>query len=139
MLNEFALPQLQELYAGAEDELEELIFMQDGAPPHFGGLPFLNEHFTDRWMGRGTRRFHAPYPWPARSPDLTAMDFFLWGYVKSKLYTGTNYGSLEELREAIEREVRAVPLEIIQRAINEGYVHRLEKCVAKNGRQVEPY
>jgi len=26
-------------------------------------------------------------PWPPRSPDLTAPDFFLWGYLK-KVYSG---------------------------------------------------
>jgi len=25
-------------------------------------------------------------PWPPRSPDLSACDFFLWGYLKSKVY-----------------------------------------------------
>ncbi|GBN23572.1 hypothetical protein AVEN_144157-1 [Araneus ventricosus] len=25
-------------------------------------------------------------PWPPRSPDLTPCDFFLWGYVKDKIY-----------------------------------------------------
>ena len=25
--------------------------------------------------------------WPPRSPDLTPCDFFLWGYLKSKVYT----------------------------------------------------
>jgi hypothetical protein len=24
--------------------------------------------------------------WPARSPELNACDFFLWGYLKSKVY-----------------------------------------------------
>ena len=24
--------------------------------------------------------------WPARSPDLTACDYFLWGFLKSKVY-----------------------------------------------------
>ena len=25
--------------------------------------------------------------WPARFPNLTTLDFFLWGYVKEKVYT----------------------------------------------------
>uniref|UniRef100_A0A2H1V4P8 SFRICE_034143 n=1 Tax=Spodoptera frugiperda TaxID=7108 RepID=A0A2H1V4P8_SPOFR len=27
-----------------------------------------------------------PIPWPARSPDLTPMDFYLWGHMKSLVY-----------------------------------------------------
>jgi hypothetical protein len=34
-----------------------------------------------RWIGRG-----GPIAWPPRSPDLTPLDFFLWGYVKSIVY-----------------------------------------------------
>lgn len=139
MLHEFALPELDRLFDGDDGGMENLIFMQDGATPHFGGLALLDEYFNNRWMGRGTRRYPSPYPWPPRSPDLTVMDFFLWGYLKSKLYTGTNYGSLQELREATKNEIRAVPIDMIQRSIREGYVNRLRECVARGGRQVETY
>ena len=139
MLREFALPQLHQMFRGEEEKLEEMIFMQDGASPHFGGLPFLHENFEDRWMGRGTRRFPAPYPWPPRSPDLTVMDFFFWGYLKSRVYTAVQYQDLGQLRQAIEREFREVPLEMIQRSIREGYSNRLRCCITRNGRQVEPY
>lgn len=139
MLWEFVQPGLEDLFAGEEEKLEELIFMQDGAPPHFGGLDYLHQCFPDRWMGRGTRAHQAPYPWPARSPDLTVMDFFFWGYLKSKLYRGVAYANIDELKEAIQREVGAVPLEMIQRSIKEGYVNRLRAGVDRNGRQVEPY
>ena len=27
-----------------------------------------------------------PTPWPPRSPDITSLDFFLWGYVKNRVY-----------------------------------------------------
>ncbi|GBM80433.1 hypothetical protein AVEN_145767-1 [Araneus ventricosus] len=27
-----------------------------------------------------------PLAWPPRSPDLTPLDFFLWGYVKDKVF-----------------------------------------------------
>jgi len=138
MLHEFALPALQDLFFG-DDGLGNLVWMQDGAPPHFGGLPFLDENFPERWMGRGTRRYPAPYPWPPRSPDLTVADFFLWGYLKSKLYTGCVYASLDDLKEAIRREMQAVPMEIIRRSIIEGYPNRLRECVNRNGRQVETY
>jgi len=37
------------------------------------------QHFKNRWIGRD-----GPTPWPPRSPDITPLDFFLWGYVKDK-------------------------------------------------------
>jgi hypothetical protein len=42
---------------------------------------FLNEAFPNRWIGRGEA-----ISWPARSPNLTPLDFFLWGFVKEKVY-----------------------------------------------------
>jgi hypothetical protein len=48
----------------------------DGAHPHFGRAitEFLNEDYEARWIGRG-----GPLAWPARSPNLNPLDFFLWG------------------------------------------------------------
>ncbi|GFW06265.1 uncharacterized protein TNCV_37401 [Trichonephila clavipes] len=34
-----------------------------------------------RWIGRG-----GPVNWPARSPDLSCLDFFIWGHMKSFVY-----------------------------------------------------
>ena len=66
-----------------EDKIEEIIFQQDGAPSHYFHevTEWLNNTFEDRWMGRG-----GPIPWPARSPDLTPLDFWLWGYLKGIVY-----------------------------------------------------
>lgn len=35
--------------------------------------------------------------WPPRSPDLTPCDFFLWGYLKSRVYV-TNPTNLQLLK-----------------------------------------
>jgi hypothetical protein len=45
-----------------------------------------------RWVGRD-----GPIPWPPRSPDITPLDFFLWGYVKDIVYK-TPVTSLDELK-----------------------------------------
>lgn len=37
--------------------------------------------------------------WPARSPDLSACDFFFWGHLKSKVYAKIPH-TLEHLKEA---------------------------------------
>ena len=56
-------------------------FMHDGAPPHFSRVArqFLNRHFANKWIGRGS------IAWAARSPDLSPLDFHLWEHLK--LYT----------------------------------------------------
>ena len=47
------------------ENIEDLIFMPDDAPPHFALVvrEWLNAHFPGRWM----------------CPDLTACNLFLWG------------------------------------------------------------
>ena len=76
LLTEYVAPQLDDLQP-------TIIFQQDGAPPHWGlhVREFLNQTFPDRWIGRD-----GPIPWPPRSPDITPLDFFLWGYVKDIVY-----------------------------------------------------
>lgn len=36
--------------------------------------------FPGKWIGT-----HSSIPWPPRSPDLTCLDYFLWGYLKNKV------------------------------------------------------
>ena len=66
VLTEYASPQLEQYQP-------QVIFQQDGAPPHWGleVCQFLNETFPDRWIGRD-----GPITWPPRSPDITSLDFF---------------------------------------------------------------
>jgi hypothetical protein len=40
----------------------------------------LDRTFPGRWMDRD-----GPMPWPPRSPNITQLDFFLWGYVDHQL------------------------------------------------------
>ena len=55
-------------------------FQHDGAPAHFSyAVPeFLDRTYPNRWIGRG-----GPVEWPPWSPDLTPLDFYLWGHMKS--------------------------------------------------------
>ena len=57
----------------------EMWFQHDGDPAHFGlqVRAHLNRICSEKWIARG-----GPVAWPARSPDLTPLDFFLWGHVR---------------------------------------------------------
>jgi hypothetical protein len=72
-------------------------FMMDGAPSHFRAD--FRDHialvFEENWIGRG-----GPVAWPARSPDLNHIHFFLWGYLRSLVYVSPIL-SIEELRDRI--------------------------------------
>jgi hypothetical protein len=92
----------------------------------------LNEKFPDACTGRG-----GPIPWPPRSPDLTPMDFFLWGYVK-KSVCGEKIGDLQHLRDRIATAIATVTPDIIQRAWHE-IEYRLDVYRATNGAHIETY
>jgi len=56
-----------------------MYFQNDGAPPRSSCevKNFPNYRFPGRWIGGG-----GPHNWPARSPDLSPLDYFVWGWMK---------------------------------------------------------
>ena len=62
---------------------QRMWFQHDRAPVHnaVNARRHLNEVFGNRWIGR-----NGPVSWPARSPDLTPLDFYLWGHMKTLVY-----------------------------------------------------
>jgi len=72
--------------------------------------------------------------WPARSPDLTQCDFFLWGYLNAKV-CARRPGTVEQLKEAIRQEVAAIPPAMTRKAAD-NFRERLQQCVINNGRHL---
>jgi hypothetical protein len=68
-----------------------------GLPAHFSRVVrgYLDEHYPQRWIGRGS-----PVAWPPRSPDLNPLDFFLWGHLKSLVYA-TPVNTQQELWQRV--------------------------------------
>ena len=63
----------------------------------------LNEVFgNNRVVGLGH-----DVEWPPRSPDLTPCDFFLWGYIKSKVFVNPPQ-TIHNLRQKIINEFNAL-------------------------------
>ena len=77
-------------------QLNITYFQQDVAPAHNSHIirPFLDNNFPQKWIGT-----NGPVRWPSRSPDLSVLSFFLWGYLENKIYQ-TRHRNIEELREA---------------------------------------
>ncbi|GFU68201.1 uncharacterized protein TNCV_39111 [Trichonephila clavipes] len=75
------------------------------------------------------------YPWPPRSPDLTPADFWLWGYLKSRVYL-SGPSSLSELKDTIRREVSSIHPDMLHSAVA-GFVTRLECLLPCGGGHVE--
>lgn len=112
-----------------------IVWQQDGAPPHFSRDigDYLEDQFHERIMTHGT------ILWPARSPDLTPMDFFFWSYLKGKVYE-TPCEDINEIQRRIRitiEELNQNP-EILSR-VNNHIIRRYNMCIEKNGRHVENY
>ncbi|GFV27123.1 putative DD41D transposase [Trichonephila clavipes] len=77
MITNFFIPELN------THDVQELWFQQYGATCHTARatIDLLKDTFGDRLISR-----FGPVNWPPRSCDLTPLDHFLWGYVKSLVY-----------------------------------------------------
>jgi hypothetical protein len=63
-------------------------------------------------------------PWPAHSADLTAPDFSLWGYLKSKVCTTCPH-SIQELKDRITEGIGTINDALLQRALQFTYLRNL--------------
>ena len=73
--------------------------------------------------------------WPPRSSDLSACHYFLWGYLKGKVYVNKPRNT-EELKAAIRQEIAAISEDVLERVMQNFY-ERLRKCVQAGGRHLE--
>lgn len=109
-------------------------FQHDGAPSHFCNnvRNYLNAAFGPRWIGRG-----GPVAWPARSPDLSSIDFFLWGHLKALVYE-TPIDSDEDLIARLSiaaATVRETPG--IFEKVRQSLTKRYQACIDVGGKTFE--
>lgn len=118
----------------------------DGAPAHYGRQvrQWLDENYVDRWIGRLPPRFIedrvpgvGPVAWPPRSPDLNPLDYFVWGFLKEKIY-GTPVTTRDELRNRIEEHCDILREEhVMIRASINNIIKRCQKCIDAGGLHFE--
>ncbi|GFW19944.1 putative transposable element [Trichonephila clavipes] len=95
MITNFFIPELN------NHDVQELWFQQDGATCHTARatIDLLKDTFGDRLISR-----FGPVNWSPRSCDLTPLDYFLWGYVKSLVYMDKPQ-TLDHLEDNIRRVI----------------------------------
>ena len=110
----------------------DFVFQQDGASPHRATRvrAYLNRKCNNYWIGR-----QGPVDWPARSPDLTPCDFFLWGHVKAKVYA-TPVTSVEELSRRVTSACRSIRPETLAK-VWDNIKLRLNYLSKVNGGHIE--
>ena len=122
MITNFFLPQLEGINGA------EMWFQQDGATCHTARetINLLQETFEERIISR-----NGPVNWPPRSCDLTPLDYFLWGYVKSLVYADKP-ATLEHLEANIRRVITEIQPVVLQR-VCENWTSRLRHVRASRG------
>lgn len=114
-----------------------IIFQHDGAPAHSAATvtEFLNATFPGRWIGR-----FGPSKWPARSPDLSPLDNFYWGYLSSKVFdiVRGRPNNIEELRNRIIEASRTItPRQLLN--VRRHFYNCLGFCLAQFGGHFEQF
>ncbi|GFV94906.1 transposase [Trichonephila clavipes] len=122
MITNFFIPELN------NHDVQELWFQQDGATCHTARttIDLLEDTFGDRLISR-----FGPVNWPPRSCDLTPLDYFLWGYVKSLVYADKPQ-TLDHLEDNIRRVIADIRPEMLEKVI-ENWTSRLDYIRASRG------
>ncbi|GFW77124.1 putative transposable element [Trichonephila clavipes] len=109
----------------------ELWFQQDGATCHTARatIDLLKDTFGDHLISR-----FGPVNWPPRSCDLTPLDSFLWGYVKSLVFADKPQ-TLDHLEDNIHRVIADIRPQMLEKVI-EKWTSRLDYIRASRGSPV---
>ncbi|GFU26505.1 transposable element Tcb2 transposase [Trichonephila clavipes] len=115
MITNFFIPELNNY------DVQELWFQQDGATCHTARstIDLLKDMFGDHLISR-----FGPVNWPPRSCDLTPLDYFLWGYVKSLVYAD-KLQTLDHLEDNIRRVIADIRPQMLEKVI-ENWTSRLD-------------
>jgi len=106
-------------------------FQQDGATAHTanGSMAIVRNMFPGHLISR-----FGDVPWTPRSPDLSTCDFFLWGYLKSRV-CAHKPRKLNSLKEAIRQEIRPIDRQLLDLVMDD-FKKRLENCIQEDGRNL---
>lgn len=107
-------------------------FQQDGCPAHTARVTrdCLNTLFPNRWIGK-----YGTINWPSRSPDLTVLDYYLWGRVKDLVYRekpSTKVNMIQRIQQAI-LSLQATEI----RSAVDNFQTRIQACTLQGGGHFE--
>ncbi|GFT38085.1 transposable element Tc3 transposase [Trichonephila clavipes] len=108
-----ALYGLVESFFKNDEGHNELWFQHDGPTCHTARatIDLLKDTFGDRLISR-----FGPVNWPPRSCDLTPLDYFLWGYVKSLVYV-VKPQTFDHLEDNIRRVIADMRPQMLEKVI----------------------
>jgi hypothetical protein len=96
----------------------------------------LKDWLPQRWFGRAAFGDQELLHWPPRSPDLTPCDFFLWGYIKDRVFVPPLANTLVDLRACITAAITEIDPSMLQRVWEE-LDYQLDVCCVTCGMHIE--
>ena len=122
IINEFLWPELEDM------DVDDVYLQPNNATCHTSGetIGLLCEKLPGRVISR-----NGDYNWPPRSCDLTPLDFFLWYYVKDKVYADA-LQSIHELKEKICAVIDEVERQMYENVM-ENFIKRVWSCKRSRG------
>ena len=132
-MQDIVVPTLQNHYG--RRHFQRLVWQQDGAAPHRarGSLEYLNNVFGDRMLALGSAQGQS---WAPSSPDLSPLDFSIWGNLKAKVYTAPLPQTIEELQQKIRVSVQDMRHSYIEKCVHHMKT-RATLCLQQNGGHFE--
>ena len=115
LLGRFLMPEIE------ARNLHDIWFQQDGATCHTPRetMDLLRSRFGEQFISR-----FGLVDWPPRSCDITPLDFYLWGYVKSKCFV--DKPAIEALEANITEVISEIPTEVLERVIQNWCLRMVE-------------
>ena len=131
MLENFAFTEIDRLKEEIGEQCD-LWWQQDGAPPHFAinVRQRLDQKFPGKWIGR-----RGPVEWPPRSPDLSPMDYGVWGIIKEKVFRQEN-SNLQMLEISIREAFQSFDRDLCSK-ICDSLPQRISQCMNEDGGHFE--
>jgi len=108
-----------------DEELSIGYFQQDGATSHTShtSMAEIQSFSGDRVISKGF--------WPPCSPDLTTPDYFLWVYLKGRVYQNKQR-TIDALKANITEEIQAVTADVLARTF-QNMARRVQSRLDANG------
>lgn len=113
---------------------QKLILQLDGEPAHFAVdvRSYMDRKFPKKWIEGG-----GPVAWPSKFPELTPMEFFWWGYVKSEVYK-TQPTTIEDMKQRIRGVFQTIIPNMLSN-VRKSFEKRVTECIQQDGREFEHF
>lgn len=93
---------------------------------------YLSRKFGGQWIGRG-----GSVSWPPRSPDLSPIDFFIWGAMKNIVYQTAVDSAMDLVARISVAAANILEMPLIFQKVWLSMQRRCESCILAHGRQFE--